>query len=471
MPHETTTYAQALAALAARGAELTVRRKFDLDHMRTLAAALGNPHQQFPSVLIAGTNGKGSTAATLAAIARAAGLRTALYTSPHLTRVNERICIWNGDKSGGEISDDEFARLFARVEQASQQLVREAKLPHLPSFFETLTAIAFCAFADAGVQLAVLEVGLGGRLDATNIVQPLFSVITDIDLDHMEWLGNTLAEIAREKCGILRENGTLVTLPQHPQVNQSIGEEATRRNVNAISAADYVPSRAAHAPFRNHYPLQVLGETLQVESPLSGQHQQRNIALAIAAAVELRNHGYDMPPHAIERGIRETQWPGRLELLPAQTSRPAVLLDVAHNAAGAWTLRAAISAMENEIVIPTEARSAEWRNLRLNLAQKTLLFGCLADKPLNELAQILFTAFRRESGNTRTTVILTRPNSPRAADPAKLNEIAATLGIRAQVVESPREALQHALAITPPDGLLVCAGSVYLIGELRPLLM
>jgi dihydrofolate synthase/folylpolyglutamate synthase len=449
-----------VAALNARGAELAVRRKFDLDHMRMLARALGDPQLQFPSVLIAGTNGKGSTAATLAAIARAAGLRTGLYTSPHLSRVNERICIWNSDKYGGQISNETFAQLFDRVEAASEQLVRDGKLPHPPSFFETLTAMAFCAFAEARVELAVLEVGLGGRLDATNIVEPLLSVITDIDLDHMEWLGNTLHEIAREKCGILRDHGTLVALPQHPEVNQAIGEYvATLSGVTAVNATEYIPSREAETMFRNEYQLQILGETVQVQSPLNGGHQQRNLALAIAAAVELRNqHGYKIAAAAIVQGIRETQWPGRLELLPSRPSRPAILLDVAHNAAGAWTLRAALSALQRE----------QYTHKQL---QKTLLFGCLADKPLKELAQILFTAFRDEAHSGSPTVFLTRPSSPRAADPAQLAEIAASLGTRAQVVEQPREALQAALEVTPRDGLLVCAGSVYLVGELRPSLL
>jgi dihydrofolate synthase/folylpolyglutamate synthase len=243
-------------------------------------------------------------------------------------------------------------------------------------------------------------------------------------------------------------------------VNQAIGEYvAGLSGVTAVNATVYSPSREAETMFRNEYPLQILGKTVQVQSPLNGGHQQRNLALAIAAAVELRNQrSYKIEAAAILQGIRETQWPGRLELLPAQPRRPAVLLDVAHNAAGAWTLRAALSALERE-------QYAQWQ------LHKVLLFGCLADKPLKELAQILFTAFRDESGAGAPTVFLTRPSSPRAAGPAQLAEFAATLGIRAQIVEQPREALQTALAAIPHDGLLVCAGSVYLVGELRPLLL
>src|SRR5438874_6296955 len=176
--------------------------------MRVLAEALGHPERRFASVLIAGTNGKGSTAATLASILQAASYRTGLYTSPHLVRVNERIRI-----NGEQISDAEFTEMYRRIHEAAQQLISGGELPHEPSFFETLTAMAFEYFASSGVEIAVLEVGMGGRLDATNIVEPVLSVITDVALDHQKFLGNTIAEIAREKAGIIRANGVLITLP------------------------------------------------------------------------------------------------------------------------------------------------------------------------------------------------------------------------------------------------------------------
>src|SRR5579872_5419834 len=179
------------------------RRKFDLAHMRALTEALGHPERRFPSVIVAGTNGKGSTAATLAGILGAAGYTTGLYTSPHLVRVIERIAV-----DGAAISDPEFAEVHSRIEATSEALVRAGKLDQHPSFFETLTAMAFEYFASAGVEIAVLEVGIGGRLDATNVADPLLSVITDISLDHTEWLGDTLKQIAREKAGIIRRHGT-----------------------------------------------------------------------------------------------------------------------------------------------------------------------------------------------------------------------------------------------------------------------
>ena len=252
----TPTYDEAMASLSGLIPELFVappqngapptRRKFSLDEIRLLSAALGNPHQKFPSILIAGTNGKGSTAATLASIARASGLRVGLYTSPHLERVNERIRLLTPAQEnpgapylpsssrqmwGEDIPDATFAALYFRVHDTAQQLVLDGTLSHLPSYFELLTTLAFLYFAEptpgsSPVDLAVLEVGMGGRLDATNLVDPVLSVITDISLDHQEWLGNTIAEITREKAGILRPHGTLVTLPQHPEANQALGEVA-----------------------------------------------------------------------------------------------------------------------------------------------------------------------------------------------------------------------------------------------------
>ena len=214
------SYETAVASMFALGHELahTPSNKFDLAHMRVLLAAMNHPERAFPSVLIAGTNGKGSTAATLASILRASGLKTGLYTSPHLVRINERIRI-----NGEEISDDDFARLHGEVDRVAERLVGEGQLPWHPSFFEMMTAIAFAHFARERVEIAVLEVGMGGRLDATNVVEPLVSVITDISLDHQKFLGNTVGEIAREKVGIIRPGGVVVTLPQQPEANDVIG--------------------------------------------------------------------------------------------------------------------------------------------------------------------------------------------------------------------------------------------------------
>jgi dihydrofolate synthase/folylpolyglutamate synthase len=504
------SYAAAVDHLYALGHELapaTPRRKFDLAHMRVLAAALGHPQATFPSILIAGTNGKGSTAATLASILTAAGYRTALYTSPHLIRVNERIQI-----NGAPIPDEDFARLYFHVDETARHLVETGDLPHPPSFFEVLTAVAFLYFAgkkadshsetENPVDIAVLEVGLGGRLDATNIVDPLLSIITDIALDHQDYLGDTLTEITREKAGILRANGTLITLPQHPEANQAIGEAAATLNLRAISAADFIPhlpprpsqptanavisteaKRSGETGFStpnfdeplsgseaplppNHYTITLENQPLEINSPLAGHHQQRNIALAVAAAAELRNKNsynpgisnqksYNITNAAIEAGIRDTQWPGRLELF-SFPSGPQLLLDVAHNPAGAWTLRAAIAHLPES-------------------QPRTLLFSCLRDKSLTEMAQILFPLFDSSPDGSpprpHDHIVFAPIDNPRAANVEDLLAAAHSLQIPAEAAPNLAAALAQARAITPSNGLIIATGSVYLVGEIRHLVV
>ncbi len=232
------SYETAVAQMYALGHELaqTPSHKFDLAHMRVLLAALGHPENRFPTVLVAGTNGKGSTAATLASILQASGLKTGLYTSPHLVRINERIRL-----NGEAIGDDDFALLHDVVDRTAERLVGEGDLPWHPSFFEMLTAMAFEYFARSRPDMVVLEVGMGGRLDATNVVEPRLSIITDISLDHQKYLGETVAEIAREKAGIIRRGGVVVTLPQLPEANDVIGNAILDAGARAVNAVPYVP--------------------------------------------------------------------------------------------------------------------------------------------------------------------------------------------------------------------------------------
>ena len=412
------------------------RRKFSLEEIRILLAVLGDPHRRFPAVLIAGTNGKGSTAATLASILTASGLRTGLYTSPHLARVNERIRL---DRI--EIDDESFAGLYFRVHDAAEQLVLDEHLPQLPSFFEILTAQALLYFAESHIDIAVLEVGMGGRLDATNIVDPLLSVITDISLDHTEWLGGTIAAITREKAGILRPNGTLVTLPQHPEANHVLGEVANELSVRGVSAVPYMPPTAIAA---GPYFVEALGASVLVDSPLAGAHQHRNLALAIAAAVELAtSHGFPITPAAIAEGIHETRWPARLERI--ERDGVTWILDVAHNPAGAWALRAGLNRLLTDEGLP-----------------RILIFSCLRDKPVAEMAQILFPLFDQ--------VILAPMQTARAASTADLLAAAQATGTPATVAESVRSALQ--VAENDIDGgIIVVSGSVYLVGEARSVLL
>jgi dihydrofolate synthase/folylpolyglutamate synthase len=434
------SYAAAIDRLNAMVAELYTRpgqgrRKFSLDEIRILLAALGDPHRRFPSVLIAGTNGKGSTAATLASILTASGARTGLYTSPHLARVNERIRV-----DGAEIPDEAFAGLYFRVEIAAQQLVKDGLVPQLPSFFEILTTQALLYFAEREVEIAVLEVGMGGRLDATNIVDPVLSVITDISLDHMEWLGSTIGAIAREKTGILRARGTLITLPQHPEANLVLGEVAGRLNVRTVDASEYLPTVGAGRP----YQVEVLGSSIEVDSPLTGAHQHRNLALAIAAAAELaQKHGFPVTPGSIAEGIRKTSWPGRLERI-RRDDRGEWILDVAHNPAGAWALRAGL------------------HDILGDDTYKLLIFSCLRDKPVAEMAQILFPLFEQ--------VIVAPIHAARAAALADLMAAARATGTPAVAAESVAQALQLAEERAAGETIVI-SGSVYLVGEARSLLL
>ena len=471
MPQSTPTYAEAIQNLSALIPELFVapapagspsqpRRKFSLDQIQILCQALDNPQQKFPSVLIAGTNGKGSTASTLAAIAHASGLKTGLYTSPHLSRVNERIKL-----NGQDIPDQDFARLYFQVHDTAQQLVLDQKLPTLPSYFELLTALAFAYFAEQKIDLAILEVGMGGRLDATNIVSPILSVITDISLDHQEWLGSTIAEITREKAGILRPNGTLVTLPQHPEANQALGEIAVPLNVRAISATEYMPARSSKTETSPQtYEIDVLGQQIQINSPLKGAHQHRNIALAVAAAIELsRNETFSrfpITPESIAKGIQSTHWPGRLETL--QIGPQQFILDVAHNPAGAWALRSALNQFHEQRAegVSPHAQRKESAEAHPPHGQ-CLIFACLRDKPLREMTQILFPIFDH--------VVLAPIQSPRANEVAGLLAAAQATGVPSTPTQSVAEAIATAQSL--PVATVVISGSVYLVGEARTILL
>ena len=466
------SYDSAVASMFALGHELAQMpsNKFDLGHMQVLLAAMDHPEQAFPGVLIAGTNGKGSTAATLASILRASGLKTGLYTSPHLVRINERIRI-----NGQELSDDQFAGLHAEVDRVAEGLVESGELPWHPSFFEMMTAIAFEHFAREKVDIAVLEVGMGGRLDATNVVEPRVSVITDISLDHQKFLGNTVGEIAREKAGIIRRSGIVVTLPQAPAANDVIGNTILDLDAVGVSAVQYVPpvspasaaymvsiggqknltAESAEKSAENaetaatgnvfyRYPLQVMGKQILVESPLTGRHQLRNAALAIAAAEELSKQGMKgITAESIERGIRETRWPGRFQVISPHAEWPEIVFDVAHNPAGAWALRSALSERYDDRPL-------------------IFVFGAMRDKAISEMTEILFPIAAR--------VIATRPDNPRAASPEEIREAAGRTGSEVETVSEVRAALERAREGAAKDCVIVVTGSIYLVGETMRLL-
>ena len=435
------TYETAVSQLLQLGHELASQQKFDLAHMRRLAEELGNPHRRLSCVLIAGTNGKGSTAATLAGIAQAAGYRTGLYTSPHLLQVNERIQI-----NREPISDAEFALIYERVESAAQQLVGRGELPWHPSFFEMLTAIMFEYFSSAGVELAVLEVGMGGRLDATNIADPCISVITDIDFDHQKFLGDTLPEIAHEKAGIMRPGGTVVLLPQHPKVNETLGHEILERNAKPVSAVKHMPPLTPDAAkygavataARNRFLLDVTDQEILIDSPLAGRHQLRNLALAITAADELKHCGFTILPAHVEQGISSVRWRGRFEVLPPREGLPEMVLDVAHNPAGAWALRSALSTFYEDRPL-------------------TFIFGAMRDKAIAEIASILFPLAER--------VIATQAKNPRAATPGDIAALGGSSQTEILQEESVTAALERARLLAGNQGVVVITGSIYIVGE------
>jgi dihydrofolate synthase/folylpolyglutamate synthase len=358
-------------------------------------------------------------------------------------RITERIQI-----NQQPISDSEFSIVYDRVKAAARDLVAMGELPWHPSFFEVLTGMMFEYFAGAGVELAVVEVGMGGRLDATNVVEPVLSVISDIDFDHQKFLGDTLPEIAREKAGIMRPRGTVVLLPQHPQVNETLGREIMERNARPVSAVKNMPPLTpaaenllpgiAFTVGDNRFPLNVMGEEIEVDFPLLGRHQSRNLALAITAAEELNDKGFRIGAQAIAAGIRNTRWPGRFQVIPPEAGSPEMVLDVAHNPAGAWALRSALSTFY------------EGRRL-------TFVFGAMRDKAIREIAGILFPIADH--------VIAAHADSPRAASPAEIAEEASHTG--ADIVQEPvvNAAVDRARALAGERGVVVVTGSIYIVGE------
>ncbi len=412
--------AELLARLDRRGIRL------GLDSMRRLLGGLGEPQASFASVLVAGTNGKGSTAALLAAMADAAGYRTGLYTSPHLERAEERVRV-----EGRAVATADLLAALTEVERAAGR-----RGGGLPTYFESLTAAAFLAFRRSAVEIAVLEVGLGGRLDATNTVEPRLSLISEIGLEHQAYLGPTLTEIAREKAGILRSGRPALAWVEEPEAEREIRRRA--REVGAqlsfawedleIEARESLGARGQRVKLRTRAASYVL------EMALVGEHQVRNLALAVAGAEALAAGGWErIGPAAISAGAASCRWPARLERieLPGAGS---VLLDAAHNPAGAATL----------------ARYLE------RLAEPyALVYGSLSDKDVSRVLPPLAAA--------ATTVVLTTPPSPRAIDPATLAELVPAG--RARVAPAPDAALTQALESSP--GLVVACGSIYLVDALR----
>lgn len=419
-------FSEAVAYLLGLGHE-TVTIKLGLRNTELLLQALDNPHQSYPSVQIAGTNGKGSTASMLESICRRAGIKTGLYTSPHLTSITERIKI-----DGREISEDDFARYTWKVRDAAQTLVASGQLEALPTFFEQVTAIALHAFREHWIELAILETGLGGRLDSTTAAGATLVGITAVDMDHEEYLGNTIELIAAEKAATIRPNTKVVIGHQQQAALEVLLARCAEVGVTPVlDRAVTVLHKDGRTTFttpENTYANLRLG--------LPGVHQEENATIAILLAEQLP---FAIPRSAIVEGLEKVQHPGRLELF---SYRPEILLDGAHNPAGA-------TALSKYFASSTESRSI------------TMIFGAMREKQLDQIAQVLFYWSDR--------LILTPVQSPRSADLERLVSIAETFARGSiHTVNTAGDALEMALKITPPDGLICITGSLYLIGELRP---
>jgi dihydrofolate synthase / folylpolyglutamate synthase len=401
--------------------------KLGLERARDLLVRMGEPQRRFPSVLVAGTNGKGSTSAFLAAMAQEAGYRTGLYTSPHLETVEERLRI-----DGRTI---ERSRLGAILEDLVGIAERETGSP--PTYFEAVTLAAFQWFAEARVDLAVVEVGLGGRLDATNLADPVLSLITSIGFDHREFLGDTLADIAREKAGILRPGRPALVWIEDEEPAESVRKVASELGADLHFASDEVRIDSVESWGWEGQRIRLTTSTRKynLEIPLLGDHQAKNLGLAAQAAERLSGLGWErLDSRAIVAGAAACRWPGRLESIELPDGR-RVLLDAAHNADGAAVLARFLDRLEQ----PAD-----------------LLFGVLADKDYGEMLPCLAARARR--------IVLTRPASPRAMDPAELLPLL-TGHQGVEVEPDPGRALDRALALN--GELLVACGSIYLVGELR----
>ena len=415
----------------------TAAIKLGLENVTRLLERLRRPQDSFPSAQIAGTNGKGSAAAMLESVCRAAGLRAGLYTSPHLVSVTERVRV-----GGRDIAREEFARHATRTRAAAEEVERESGA--LPTFFEQVTAVALNAFADARVDVAILETGLGGRLDATTAVGALWVAVTQVALDHQEYLGATLAEITAEKAAIIRPGvRSAVVAPQEPEALEVILRRCRECGVEPRMATEEIEVEEAAADGRLRVRLRTArAEYGGVRLALRGRHQLVNAAVAVALAESLADEGFAISREHVVEGLETAEHAGRLEL--DARSEPALLYDGAHNPAGARALRAYLDEFARGPV--------------------TLVFGAMRDKELAEMGRVLFPA--------AVHLVLTRPENPRAASVEELLRAVPVPPSSSTIALAPssRDALAVARMHTPAGGLVCVTGSLYLVGEVKSLL-
>ena len=405
--------------------------KFGLANIQTLAAAMGQPHTQFKTILIAGTNGKGSVTAMTDAALRASGLKVGRYTSPHLVRLEERFAV-----DGVPVDTAVLLDLIEHMRRLIDELIAKGSLESPPTFFEVTTAIAFEIFRRARVDVAVLEVGLGGRLDSTNIAQPVASAITSIDFDHEQYLGNTLAAIAAEKAGVIRRDIPVVVGPVAPEAREVIVSMCEMAGAEFVEADAGVSVGSAIEDGRTSIRLTTpMREYGWVTLGLRGDHQVPNALVAVRLLEELERQ-LPVTRASIVAGLRDVRWPGRLQMVEVPGGR-RVLLDAAHNPAGAWALA---SYLKREFPEPLP-----------------IVFGALRDKDVPLMLKALLPA--------ASAMVMTRPDTPRAHTPEELAAMARKLAPRATIdlQPDPARALAHAWTHCP----VVCAaGSIFLIGDL-----
>jgi len=410
--------------------------KLGLANIERLLSALGNPHHEFAAVQIAGTNGKGSTAVVLDSICSAAKIERGLYTSPHLISITERIRI-----NGEQISPADFARFTGIVKVTAEQLVAGGQLESRPTFFEHLTAIALLAFREAGVKLAILETGLGGRLDATTAVAAGVVGLTSIAEDHQEYLGETIAEIAAEKAAIIHTGSDVVVGPQVPDALRVIMRRCDTVGVKPtlVDGAAEILGASADGRVRANFKT-TRANYSNVQLGLRGRHQVANVSVAIALAEALNARGFPISREAIIKGVKAAAHAGRLEL---QEGPPRILFDGAHNPAAARALR---------------------DFLELVTAPVTLVFGAMRDKGLKEMLEILTPL--------AANIVLTTFGNARAASLEMLSA-AVPGGLPVENItqaDSVDAAMREALARTDPDGMICVTGSLYLVGEVKSFL-
>ena len=416
-------YPDSVQFLYALGNELKTA-KFGLERIRVLLEALGNPQDRCRFVHVAGTNGKGSTCAMMESALRSAGRRTGLFISPHLNEPTERIAV-----GGRPIPADRFTEAFNRVHGTAEKLLDAGAIDLHPTYFETVTAMGFLIFAEAPTDIVVLEVGLGGRLDATNVVHPDLCVITQIDFDHEAYLGISLEAIAGEKAGILKPGVPAVFSRQRPEVDPVLDRRAGELGVPVSRARDCAISALELHSRGSRF---TLGQDLHIECPLAGEHQVENAA---TSALALKRLG--LSNAVIERGIAQARWPGRLEMV---SEHPEIILDGAHNPAGARALAAYLD------------RFYSRRCVRL-------IYGAMRDKAVEEVCGILFPRAQQ--------VIVTAPKQPRALHPDAILQVAGHPDLRTA------PALRDALAMVADAGaedVIFITGSLYLVGEARAII-